>query len=201
MHDVTGSAAGSPVVRHPALAAALGALIGVTWAAALRAYMVVLADTASAFSWWTIGAVLLPGAIAGGCIGLAHALHARRARRAWLLGFAPIAFALLAMLEPGALEALLTAGLGGGAIGVALALVLGGFGLGSIGSRAGRVVGLGLALLLTAGVAATVPLIGGSDLALSTPKGAWATALAAGLLLCGILGTAIAFRPPPPMIR
>ncbi|MCR8670300.1 hypothetical protein, partial [Agrococcus sp. HG114] len=149
----------APLVR----ASAAGALVGLTWAAALRAYMAELAGAASAFTWWTLAAVVLPGAIAGACIGLAHALHARRAARAWLLGLGPVAFALLPMLQPGALEGLLTGGLGGGAIGVAAALVLGGFGVGSIGPRAARVACLAVALVLTAGVAATVPLIGGAS--------------------------------------
>lgn len=186
---------GSHGVARPLGATAVGALVGLTWAASLRAYMVELVGTTSVFTWWTVGAILLPGAIAGACIGLAHALHARGAERAWLLGLGPLAFAVLPLLQPGALESLLTEGLGGGAIGVAAALVLGAFGLGSIGPRAVRVACLVTALLLVVGIAATVPLIGGGSHALTTPRGVWTTVLVAGLLLCGIIGTATALRP------
>lgn len=177
---------------HPAAAAAVGALVGLTWAAALRAYMVTIAGSGSSFSWWTLIAILLPGAIAGAGIGVAHARSG--AGRAWLLGFAPFAFTVATMLEPGAIVALVTTGIGGGAIAVPAALVLGGFGLGSIGPRAARIPCLVLALLLAVGMAATVPLAGGPAVAATTARGAWAIVLAAGLLLTGMLGTALAFR-------
>lgn len=177
------------------VAAAIGLVIGVTWAAGLRAYMVALVGSASAFSWSTLLSILLPGAIAGACVGAALALHERGARRAWLLGFSPFAFTVLTLAEPGALVALLTQGLGGGAIAVPAALVLGGFGFGSAGPRAVRVGCLTVALLIAAGVVATVPIIGGPGLELSTPRGVWAAALAGGLLVSGMLGTVLAFRP------
>ncbi|MET4100110.1 hypothetical protein ABIB37_002347 [Agrococcus sp. UYP10] len=184
--------ASAPHAAHPAAAAAIGALVGLTWAAALRAYMVTIAGPGSSFTWWTLIAILLPGAIAGACIGVAHARRARG--RAWLLGFAPFAFTALTMLEPGALTALVTTGIGGGAIAVPAALVLGGFGLGTIGPRAARIPCLVLAVLLAAGFAAAVPLADGPAVAATTARGAWAILLAAGLLLTGMLGTALAFR-------
>ncbi|MGY3128990.1 hypothetical protein ACVWW9_002519 [Agrococcus sp. UYP33] len=184
--------ASPPHAAHPVAAAAIGALVGLTWAAALRAYMVTIAGPGSSFTWWTLVAILLPGAIAGACIGVAHARRTRG--RAWLLGFAPFAFTALTMLEPGALTALVTTGIGGGAIAVPAALVLGGFGLGTIGPRAARIPCLVLAVLLAAGFAAAVPLAGGSAVAATTARGAWAILLAAGLLLTGMLGTALAFR-------
>jgi hypothetical protein len=180
---------------NPAAAAAIGAVVGLTWAAALRAYMVAIAGSGSSFSWWTLMAILLPGAIAGACIGAAHAL--RGGRRTWLLGLAPFAFTVFTMLEPGALVALLTTGIGGGALAVPAALVLGGFGLGTIGPRAARIPCLVVALLLAVGFAAAVPLVGGAAVAATTARGAWAIALAAGLLLTGMLGTALAFRRAP----
>jgi hypothetical protein len=175
----------------PFVAGLLGAIVGLTWAAALRSYMVALAGAASAFSWWTLVAILLPGAIAGACIGVAHAL---RSRRSWLLGLGPFAFTLFTMLEPGAVVALLTTGIGGGAIAVPAILVLGGFGLGTVGSRAARIACLAAAVLFAVATAATVPLVGGSSLAPTTPRGLWVTVLAAGLLLSGMLGTSLAFR-------
>lgn len=178
-----------------ATAIAVGALLGVTWAAALRAYMTELAGRASDVGWSTLGVILLAGAIAGACVGLAHVLSHRRA---WLLGLGPLAFALLTMLEPGALVALLTTGIGGGAIAVPVALVLGGFGAGTIGPRAARVACLLVALLVTVGVAASVPGVGGPALALSTPRGIWVAVLALGLMLSGMLGTSLAFRRSAP---
>ncbi|WP_206446736.1 hypothetical protein [Agrococcus sp. KRD186] len=180
---------------RPAAAALIGALVGITWAAGLRAYMAALVGQGSVFSWSTLASILIPGAIAGACLGLAHALRDHRSRRVWLLGLAPFAFAVLTLLEPGALVALLTAGLGGGSIAVPALLVLGGFGLGTIGPRIARIACLSLALLLTVGIAATVPGVGGDRLALSAPQGVWAMVLVVGLLLTGMLGTALAFRP------
>lgn len=182
--------------RRAAAAVAGGALVGVTWAAALRAYMTELAGSASEVSWSTLWVILLPGAIAGACIGLAHVL---RTRRGSLLGLGPLAFALLTMLEPGALVALVTTGIGGGAIAVPVALVLGGFGLGTIGPRVARVASLSVALLLSVGFAASVPAVGGPALALSEPRGVWVVSLALGLMLSGMLGTALAFRPTSPV--
>lgn len=179
--------------RAPAVAAAVGALVGITWAAALRAYMAALAGHASDVTWTTLAAILVPGAVAGASIGLAHALGARGLRRAWLLGLGPLAFAL-PMLEPSALVELLTSGMGGGAVAVPVALVLGGFGAGSLGPRAVRVACLAVALLLSVGFAAAVPAVGGPGLAIATPRGAWIVVLAIGLMLSGILGTALAFR-------
>lgn len=49
-------------------------------------------------------------------------------------------------------------------------------------------------MLLALATAATVPLVGGTSLAPTTPRGLWATVLAAGLLLSGMLGTSLAFR-------
>lgn len=176
----------------------IGACIGLTWAAALRAYMIELAGAESAFHWYgTFGAVLLPGAIAGAGIALARQRQTRGAPRPWLPSLGLVGFGVLPLLHPGAIQELVTTGIGGGAIGVVAALLLGGFGLGDHGARLARGIALAASALLSVGVAATVPTIGGAEHALTTARGVWGTTLALGLMATGSLATALAFRRRP----
>ncbi|MFH5824515.1 hypothetical protein [Georgenia sp. AZ-5] len=86
---------------------------------------------------------------------------------------------------PGALVGLLTAGLGGDAIAFAIIGIGGGFALAGRGRAGWRALCGVVVLVLIAGLAATPSGIGGPDLALTTPRGAWVAAigLASGLTL------------------
>lgn len=79
-------------------------------------------SSSSGIHWFgTFGAVLLPGLITGALLGWAEHLRRQGGVSGWRwLAFAPLTFAIAPMLEPGALTAFLTMGLGGGAVGVAL---------------------------------------------------------------------------------
>ena len=81
------------------------------------------------------------------------------------------------MLLPGLLWALVTTGLGGGAVGVALGGLAGGYALGGR-RRWARIAAGVFAIAIVLGVAASVPGIGGAPLAVTTPRGAWVTLLA-----------------------
>ena len=171
--------------------AVIGAVCGLAWTCALRAYMQQLAGFSSRFDWvGTFFAVLLPGLIVGAILGGASALNRdRRALLRWSAA-SPFLFAVFVFVLPGTLIAFLTTGIGGGALGVPLAVVAGGYALG--GHRLWlRVVAAIGAVLLLAGLALTVPLVGG--LPLTTPQGAWAVLLVLSLLVVGMLAASIPF--------
>lgn len=194
------AAAGADIVArrsaHSATWIAIGALCGVTWATGFRAYMSEIAGPASAFDWiGTFAAIILPGLVAGALLGWAAHSIARNGARGILWGrLAPLAFAIAPLLMPGALQALLTQGLGGGAVAVALIAIGGGFSLGRIGPLWARIVVGVLSLALAAGIVATVPLIGGRALQLTEPRGAWAALLAACFLAVLMLASSIPWR-------
>ncbi|WP_084103245.1 hypothetical protein [Demequina sp. NBRC 110056] len=170
------------VARAPraGLLVAVGTVTGVTWAAALRAYMIELAGPVSTFTWWgTFGAILLPGAVAGGLLGWAWSRATLGRPSAWF-ALAPAVLAVAPMLEPGALADLLTQGLGGGAIGVVLVGLAGGYALGSRGRRWVRLLVGALWALALAGFAATPALI--AEMPVTTPDGAWLVVLVVGLM-------------------
>lgn len=169
----------------------IGAVCGLTWACALRAYMVQLAGLESAFDWLgTFFAILLPGTLAGAALGAASGLpSSSRTALRWAAA-APMLFAVFTLVLPGQLIALLTTGLGGGAIGVPAAGIAGGYAL--CGRRGWlRVVTGILSVIATVGIVATVPLVGGVPLA--SPRGAWAGTLVAALMVVLALGASIPF--------
>ncbi|MGC3994702.1 MAG: hypothetical protein QM779_11415 [Propionicimonas sp.] len=173
----------------------LGALGGVAWAAGLRAYMWQISGTPHVDWVGTFGAILLPGAVCGALLGVAEARRRSGVTRGlrWF-ALAPLAFAVAPLSIPGALWTFLTTGMGGGAVGVSLMAIGGGFALGRSGPAWSRMVTGVLALALFCGITATVPLIGGESLALTTPRGAWVAVLVATLLAVIALASSIPFR-------
>lgn len=172
--------------------AAVGALCGFAWAGSLRTYMAAINPAGSQVEWaGTFVGVLLPGALVGACLAAATAVDAAGSggtRTRWLAA-SPLLFAVFPMLMPGALVGLLTQGLGGGALGG----VAGGYALG--GRRLPVRIACGaFAVATTLGVAATVPTMGGANLALTTPRGAWMSALSASLVAVLCLAASLPFR-------
>lgn len=158
--------------------------------------MVELAGASSTFDWLgTFGAILLPGAIAGGLLGWAEVLRRRGGRRGWRwLALAPLAFAIAPMLMPGAIAALLTQGLGGGAIAVPLIGIGGGFAVSRRGPLWARLICGALSAVTLAALALVTPLIGGPRLALTEPRGAWVAVLATSFILVLALASSIPHR-------
>jgi hypothetical protein len=172
----------------------VGAVCGLAWAAALRAYMAELigllseVDAAATF----IG-VLLPGVLIGACLGAASALpDTARARLRWLAA-SPLLFAIAPLTFPGALIALLTTGVGGGASAVAVGGIAGGYALGGRRLWARILCGV-VAVASIAGIVASVPLVGGPRLALTEPRGAWLACLAGALLMVLMVAASVPFR-------
>ena len=174
----------------------IGAVCGVAWGAAFRAYMSEIVGGASRVDWYgTIVAIIGAGAVTGALLGLAEYFRRTGGRRHWRwLALAPLTFAVLPLTMPGALVALVTQGLGGGAVAVALTAIAGGFAVSGRGPLWGR-IGCGvLALAVIGGIVASVPAIGGIRLALDQPRGAWVAILAASCLVVLCLAGSIPFR-------
>ena len=167
-----------------------GAVAGLTWAAALRGWMIQLAGDASAFHWYgTFALILIPGLFVGGLIGLAE--HRRRTgglRTQWL-ALSPCLF-LAALADPAIFRLLITQGIGGGAIGVVTFGLAGGYALSGRGRAwwrrtCGAFAILG-ALLMTVLASDTAPL--------ETAHGLWVGLYAASLLAVLMLACAIPQR-------
>lgn len=174
----------------------VGTVCGIAWAAGFRGYMVELAGAASSVDWvGTFGAILLPGAITGGLLGWAEALRRGGGRRGWRwLALAPLALAIAPLLMPGAITALLTQGLGGGAIAVALIGLVGGYGLSGRGPLWARIIAGVLGAAFLAALVLAAPSIGGPRLAITEPRGAWVAVLAASFIVVLALAASIPQR-------
>lgn len=174
----------------------VGAVSGVAWAAAFRAFMAELAGGGSRIEWYgTFVAILGAGLITGALLGLAEFLRRTGGRRHWRwLAVAPLSFAIFALTMPDALLALFTTGLGGGTVAIPLTAIAGGFAVSGRGPIWGRIVCGILALAVIAAVAASVPAIGGIRLALDQPRGVWVATLGASCLVVLCLASSIPFR-------
>jgi hypothetical protein len=167
-----------------------GAVTGLTWAAALRGWMVQMAGDASAFHWYgTFALVLAPGLCVGALIGLAeHRRRTGRSRSRWLT-LSPCLF-LAALADPAIFKQLITQGIGGGSIGVVLFGLAGGYALSGRGRAwwrrtCGTFAVLGVLLML----------VTASDNApLTTAHGAWVGLYAASLVAALCLACAIPQR-------
>ena len=132
-----------------------GAFLGLSWGAALRAWMALLAITfgeSPQFTWsGTFGAILLPAALVGALLGGAAGAAGASGKPQWRwVVLSPLLLVIgPAIATKDFISTLVTTGLGGGAIGVALIGLLGGFALSRFGAAWLRWVSGLLALLLT----------------------------------------------------
>lgn len=153
----------------------LGGVCGLAWAAGLRGMMAQVAGSDSTVSWeLTFVWLLLPGALVGGL--LAWSELRRRAGigngRRWFVA-APLLFAGVLFSRPADMMGIFANGVGGGAIAIPLIGMAGGYVLAGQGRLWGRLA-CGLVALVPYPVwALTATAVGGSDMALSTPRGAW----------------------------
>ncbi len=168
----------------------VGALLGIAWSSGMRAWMQQLAGSESRFTWYTVGALIIPAAVVGALLGLAE--HRRRigspdAR--FLLGVVPLGVAPLIL--PDAIPNLVHHGFGGGDIGVV------GFGLAGAYGLAGSRRWLRWVLGLPAGGLAGLFALGGwrPGMEVSNPYGAWAATLITSLYLCFVVACTIPLRP------
>ena len=174
----------------------VGAVCGLAWASAFRAWMAELAGGASRLDWYgTFVGILGAGVITGALLGLAEYFRRTGGRRHWRwLALAPLAFAILPMTMPDALLALFTQGLGGGAVAVALTAIAGGFAVSGRGALGARILCGILALVVIVALVFTTSAVGGVRLALDQPRGAWAATLGAACVAVLCLASSIPFR-------
>lgn len=154
---------------------AWGGICGLAWAAGLRGFMVQVTDDSSVSWSGTFGYVLLPGLAIGMILGWAE--HARRTggRRGWRwTALSPLLFAAVLFSE-GPLQVLgiFEDGIGGGALGVPLYAMAGGYAISGRGPRWARALCGGLALTVVPIWALTVESFGGPELAVTTARGLW----------------------------
>lgn len=169
----------------------VGALLGLTWAASLRGWMLDLAGDDSTFTWTgTFLCLLLPGAVVGGLLGRAWELQRSGRQPRWLT-LAPLLFPLGPLAIPGAIGHLFRTGEGSASIIMVLLAMLAGRSL----SGRGR-----LWVRVTAGTIgfALVPVL---LMTPRSPQDAWAATLFAGLYVALSLACAIPMRTVEPSGR
>ena len=175
----------------------LGGLCGLAWAAGLRGLMAQIVHEDSCVSWsGTFGYILLPGLLIGLLLGWAEHLRRTGGRRGWRwLALSPLLFAAILFSE-GPLEVLgiFEDGLGGGAIGVPLYAMAGGYAISGRGPRWCRLACGVLALTIVPIWALTVESFAGADLAVTTPRGLWVALYYYSFLALFMVAAAIPHR-------
>jgi hypothetical protein len=162
----------------------VGALLGLTWSASLRGWMVDLAGDDSTVTWTgTFLCLLLPGAVVGGLLGRALDLQRVGRQPRWLT-LAPLLLPLGALAIPGAIGHLVRTGEGSASIMMVLLAMLAGRSLSGRGRVWTRSVAgvIGFAL---------VPVMLASA---RTPHDAWAATLFASLYVTLALACAVPMR-------
>lgn len=198
------SALPHPAVRlpHGWGLAAIGAVCGLAWSAALRVLMAEVVGADSRVDWGdTFGYILLPGIATGALLGWAEFTRRAGWRLSWA-ALAPLTFTAVLVTHFWELPQLARDGIGGGAIGVPVLCMIGGWAVAGRGRTLSRAVA---ALVFAAGLvtwALTTTAVGGPTFALDTAHGLWVTMLYYSLLATLAVGAAIPHRatvvPPRP---
>jgi hypothetical protein len=183
--------------RDAAAAAAVGGIVGLTWAAGFREYMSALTGRKSGVTWFgTFAGVLAPATAVGALFGWSeHRSRTGRSlphRRAVVA--APMIMGIVPLTKPGAIETLMTNGQGSGAPAIAATAIAGGYALAGRGPTWTRIVTGVLVVAVAAGTAASVPAIGGRRLSLTKARGALTAVLGAGSVLTLALAASVPFR-------
>ena len=159
--------------------------------------MAQVAGAESGVSWsGTFGWILAPGVVTGLLLAWAEYIRRIGGRRGWRwLALAPLTFA--GVLLPGHLDpaTMFEGGIGGGAIGVPLYGMAGGYALSGRGPVVAR-IGCGVLFLTMIPIwALTVTSFGGPGLAVDTPRGLWVALYYWSLMVILALACAIPHRP------
>jgi hypothetical protein len=176
----------------------LSALVGLAWACGLRGFMAEVAGDDSGVDWgMTFGYILLPGVVTGLLLGWAEHLRASGGRRGWRwLALAPLTFTAVLFSEgPLGFLGIFEDGLGGGAIGVPLYGILGGYAVSGRGHLWGRAV-CGLLASTVVPIWALTVTSFAPHLGIDTPRGAWVALHFYSLILILMLACSIPLRAP-----
>jgi hypothetical protein len=162
--------------------------------------MAQIAGSESTVDWaGTFGWILLPGIGAGALLGWAEHLRTSGGRRGWRwLALSPLLFSAILFSRPLDLLSILEDGVGGGAIGVPLYGMLGGYALSGRGPRWARIVSGAVAPNAIPIWALTVTSFAGPGLAVDTPRGAWVAVYYWSFLTVLMLACAIPHRAVTP---
>ena len=175
----------------------LGGLCGLAWAAGMRGFMAQIVQEDSIVSCsGTFGYILLPGLLIGMLLGWAEHLRRSGGGHRWRwLALSPLLFTAIVFSEgPSGVLGLFEDGLGGGAIGVPLYAMAGGYAISGRGPRWGRLAGGLLALTAVPIWALTVESFAGADLAVTTPRGLWVAVYYSAYLALFMVAAAIPHR-------
>jgi hypothetical protein len=146
------------------------------------------------FAW-----ILLPALVTGLLLGWAEHLRRIGGRPGWRwLALAPLLLAAVLLSDPLHVGEIFEDGIGGGAIGVPVIGMIGGYAISGRGRLWGRLVA---GTVFCAGLvvwALTATSVGGPTFALTTPHGAWVTVLYYTLLLELAVAAAIPHRRAGP---
>jgi len=168
---------------------ALGAVLGLTWAASLRGFMQQVAGPTSTFTFTgTFGVIIPTGVAVGALIGWAE-YQRRVGRPIWLLILAPLLIGIIPALAGGGLDF--------GPIGLALVGLAGGYALSGRGPLWTRIVA-GLVNLASLAGTFLAPKPS-ADLSYTTAQGAWFNTLAVSLAVVLALACAIPMRRADPV--
>ena len=172
---------------------ALGGLCGLAWASGLRGFMSQVAGDEAGVEWvGTFVWVLLPGVLVGALLGWAEYIRRTGGRPHWRwLALSPLLLAAVLTPDPlGVLEE----GIGGGAIGVPLFGILGGYAIASRGRLVLRLIAGVLAFIFVPVWALTVGSFA-PHLTLDTPAGLWVALYFYSFMALLILACTIPHRP------
>lgn len=171
-----------------------GAVIGLTWSAALRGWMVQLAGAASTLTWLTLVFVLLPGAAVGALLAQAAEAHARGRAPGRVLVWVP-ALLVAVLLHPPTLLLLLREGYGGGSLLVVITALTAGH---ALTHRRPSVATLLSALVAASGLIAVAGMATLSA-PFGTARGVWVGVLGVTLMIVLCLAAALPHRHLPPV--
>lgn len=175
----------------------LGGLFGLAWAAGMRGFMAQIVQEDSSVSWsGTFGYILVPGLLIGLLLGWAEHLRSTGGRRGWRwLALTPLLFAaVLFSAGPLGVLGIFENGLGGGALGVPLYAMAGGYAISGRGPRWRRLACGALALTVIPIWALTVESFAGPELAVTTPRGLWVALYYCSFLALLMIASAIPHR-------
>ncbi|MEV0285333.1 MULTISPECIES: hypothetical protein [unclassified Kribbella] len=172
---------------------AVGGICGLAWAAGLRGFMAQVAGDEAGVDWvGTFVWILLPGLLIGVLLGWAEYLRRTGGRPHWRwLALSPLLF--MAVLTPDPLG-VLEDGIGGGAIGVPLFGMLGGYAIAGRGRLVWRVIAGVLAFSVVPIWALTVESFA-PELGLETPAGLWVALYYYSFMAVLMLACSIPHRP------
>jgi hypothetical protein len=119
----------------------LGGFAGLAWAAGLRGFMAQVTPESSVHWAGTFGYILAPGLAIGGLLGWAEHLRRTGGRRGWCwLALAPLLFTAVLLSRPLDILSVFADGIGGGALGIPLLALAGGYAMSGRGPVIARLI-------------------------------------------------------------